>query len=120
MKISEFLLKEGVFSNEIKVRLKTGQMKLNGESITNDIELDMDSFVDAGDWIFHFISTLSDEKKNIFSVIVNLFDIETIFSGGCKINGKLIEEILPELNVFKKHNFFKTTKKQMYIIKKTN
>jgi hypothetical protein len=118
MKISEFLQKEGVFSNEIKARIRTGQMKINGEKITDDIELNNIESFEAGDWIFkNLLSVLSEDKKNIFLLITTLFDIETLFSGDCQINNKPIEEILPELNILKSHVFLKTSKKQMFILK---
>jgi len=41
MKISEFLKNQGLFSNEIKDRFKNGQIKINGEVIKTDIELDI-------------------------------------------------------------------------------
>jgi hypothetical protein len=118
MKISEFLQKEGVFSNEIKARIRTGQMKINGEKITDDIELNSIETFEAGDWIFkNILSKIPEEKKHIFTLIITLFDIETLFSGDCRINNKPIEQLLPELNILKSHTFLKTSKKQMFILK---
>lgn len=132
MKISEFLKGQGVFSNEIKARFQNGQIKINGEVVKDDIELDVidptpdprfkkqDNEIpfEAGDWIFqNLITWLSEDKKKKLFVICQLFDIETIFSGGCQIGGIPIEEILPELNVLKGHIFVRTSKKQLFIFK---
>lgn len=130
MKISEFLKTQGIFSNDIKNRFKSNQIKINGEVINNDIELNVifqspnPIFIttvnyEAGNWIFkNLISKLSDSKKKQLFAIINLFDIDTIFSGDCKLNNIPIEEILPELNVLKNHIFLKISKKQSYIFKK--
>lgn len=132
MKISDFLKVQGVFSNEIKARFSNGQIRINDEIIKTDIELnvkdptpdprfktkDNEIPFEAGDWIFqNLISVLSKEKKDKLFFITNLFDIETLFSGGCQINNKPVEEILPELNVMKGHIFLRTSKKQMFILK---
>jgi hypothetical protein len=128
MKISDFLKGQGVFSNEIKARFQNGQIKINGESVKEDIDLNVkkqipDPKVDdipfeAGDWIFHnLITSLSEDKKKKLFLITTLFDIETLFSGGCQINDKPVEDILPELNIMKGHIFLKTSKKQCFILK---
>ena len=132
MKISDFLKNQGVFSNEIKARFQNGQIRVNGEVIKNDIVLNfndptpppkfsspvVDIPYEAGDWIFqNLITKMTKEKKDILFTICNLFDIETIFSGGCQIGNKPIEDILPELNVIKNHIFLKASKKQFFILK---
>lgn len=132
MKISDFLKVQGVFSNEIKARFSNGQIRINGEIIKTDIDLNVfipdtskkfspvvDIPIDAGDWIFqNLVFVLSKENKDKLFFITNLFDIETLFSGGCQINNTPVEEILPELNIMKGHIFLRTSKKQMYILKK--
>ena len=131
MKISEFLKNQGVFSNEIKARFQNGQIRINGEVVKDDIDLNVndptpspkflntiDIPYEAGDWIFqNLITKMTKEKKDILFMICNLFDIETIFSGDCQIGNKSIEEILPELSVIKNHIFLRTSKKQFFILK---
>lgn len=130
MKISDFLKQQGVFTNDIKARFTNGQIRINGDVIKEDIDLNVKDptpdlrFLlnwepfEAGDWIFtKIISGLSKEKKDMLFLIVNLFDIETLFSGGCQLNNKPVEEILPELNVMKGNLFLRTSKKQMFILK---
>ena len=131
MKISDFLKQQGVFSNDIKARFTNGQIRINGDVIKDDIDLNVKDptpnpkFIkdelepfEAGDWIFtKIISGLSKEKKDMLFLIINLFDIETLFSGGCQLNDKPVEEILPELNVMKGNLFLRTSKKQMFILK---
>ena len=129
MKISDFLKEQGVFSNEIKSRFQNGQIKINGE-VVKDIDIPIKDHTpnpkfdsinppyDAGDWIYqNLISKMTKEKKDIFSFVCNLFDIETLFSGECTINNKPVEELLPELNVMKGHIFLRTSKKQLFILK---
>jgi hypothetical protein len=130
MKISEFLKTQGVFSNDIKNRFKTNQIKINGEIIKDDINLDVvfthnnPMFItnvnyDAGNWIFNnLILKLSESKKKQLFNIINLFDIETLFSGDCKLNNIPVEEILPELNILKNYIFLKISKKQSFVFKK--
>jgi len=131
MKISEFLKNRGVFSNEIKARFQNGQIKINGETVKTDIDLNVkdptpnpkilspiNEPFEAGDWIFqNLITWLSEEKKKKLFFICQLFDIETLFSGGCQINNKPVEEILPELNILKNHILLKTSKKEQFILK---
>ena len=59
--IQKILLKHGVFSKDIKVKIKNEQLKLNGETITDshmelDIEYDEDNkdfkFQELGDFLF--------------------------------------------------------------------
>jgi hypothetical protein len=120
MKISDILKGEGVFSNEIKSRFSNGQIRLNGEVVKSDIDLGNIEIIEAGEWIFNLITPLSKEKKNILFFIIDLFSVETLFSGDCQINDKPIENILPELNIIKKCKFLKASKKQMFIIKTSN
>jgi len=132
MKISDFLKNQGVFSKEIQARLSNGQIRLNGEIIKDDIELnvkdptpdprfkkdDNEPPFEAGDWIFqNLIIKLNSDKKQLLFFFVGLFGIETIFSGECQIGNKPVEEILPELNVIKNHIFLRTSKKQFFIFK---
>ena len=137
MKISEFLKNQGLFSNEIKDRFKSGQIKINGEILREDKDLPFkdptpdprfnfrqfspNSILppyEAGEWIFvNLITKMTPEKKKILFLFVNIFDLETIFSGGCMINDKPIEDILPELNVIKGHFFLRVSKKQSFILK---
>jgi len=132
MTITDFLKGQGVFANDIKARFQNGQIKINGEIIKEDLELnvkdptpdprfkkqDNEIPFDAGDWIFqNLITWLSEDRKKKLFFICNLFDIETLFSGDCQINNTPVEEILPELNVFKGHIFLRTSKKQLFILK---
>ena len=79
MKISDILKRNGVFSKEISSRFKNNQIKINGEIIPDDIELNvvepqwtnpMFSFdkkipFEAGEWLFvKILSKLTDEKRN--------------------------------------------------------
>jgi len=131
MTITDFLKGQGVFANDIKARFKNGQIRINGEIIKDDLELNVkdptpdpkfknDNEVpfDAGDWIFqNLITWLSDDRKKKLFVICQLFDIETLFSGDCQIGNIPVEEILPELKVMNGHIFLRTSKKQLFILK---
>lgn len=132
MTITDFLKGQGVFANDIKARFKNGQIRINGEIIKEDLELNVKDptpdprFLtkineipfDAGDWIFqNLITKLSEDKKKKLFIICNLFDIETLFSGDCQIGNIPVEEILPELKVMNGHIFLRTSKKQLFILK---
>lgn len=121
IKISDLLKNEGVFSKEIKARFQNNQIKLNGETVKDDIEFDIVESVppiEAGEWIFtKLLSKLTEDRKKIFLFFVDLFGIDVMFSGDCQINNKPIEDILPELNEMKGHILLKTSKKQMFVLK---
>jgi hypothetical protein len=85
--IQKILLKHGVFSQDIRIKIKNKQLKLNGELITNpnmelDIEFDEDSkdfkFQDFGNFIFDILmkgERVRDLLHDTWSVVD---DIETL------------------------------------------
>jgi len=123
VKLSEILKQQGLFSQDIKNRLKNKQMSINGEAICEDIELDVVvvenkkkdvtgvpfggevvKVVDAGIFLFNLISDRSD-----WLLKIKMFGFEELFDSN----------IENDLTIFlKKFMFLKTSKKQLFILEK--
>jgi len=123
MKLSEILKQQGLFSQDIRVRIKSKQIQINGESISEDIEIDcvvtkntkkdatghefggeVAAVVDAGDFIFNLIK--SNEK---WLCQLKVFGLDELL-------GTNIEN---DLTLFlKKFIFLKISKKQILVVEK--
>jgi len=104
MKLSDILKKQGLFSNDIKARLKNNQIILNSEVITSDIELLVeDNIINAGDFIFSLI------KNPIFLLQLKVFGFENLF------NSNIENELTKKLNQF---IFIRISKKEFFLLKK--
>jgi hypothetical protein len=124
VKISEILKQQGLFSNDIKTRIKNKQIFINGESISDDLEFDCSiiknvnkdvtgvefgndivEVFDAGDFVFDLVSNRKWLAR------IQVFGIENLFD----------TNIENDLTLFlKKFIFVKISKKQIFVIKKTN
>lgn len=123
VKLSEILKQQGLFSQDIKARLKNRQMSINGEAIGEDVELDVvvvenkkkditgvpfggevAKVTDAGVFLFSVISNRSD-----WLLKIKMFGFEELFDSN----------IENDLTIFlKKFMFLKTSKKQLFILEK--
>jgi len=127
MKISEIILHREtfkdiptIFSRDIKQRFKNGQIKIDGEIVKNDIDLNIvplvskhqmmmyintkNTILDAGDFVFNLIQT-----DKIFKHQLMIFGLEDIKQSNIKND---LTDILD--------NFFviRISKKDIFIIKK--
>lgn len=132
MKLSEIiLLREKfkpiptIFSRDVKQRFKNGQIKVDGEIVTEDINLDIkdlpehhqvmmwkdvkSGFINAGNFIFDILK--ADDEDKIFRNQLMLFGFEDIKQSNIKND---LTEILD--------NFFiiRISKKDIFVIKKNN
>lgn len=121
-KISEILKQQGLFSQDIKSRIKNKQIFINGESISDDIEIDcaivtnkkkdvagvefgndIVDVIDAGDFLFDLIKNKNWRDK------IEIFGFENLFDTNIK----------NDLTLFlKSFIFLKISKKQILILKK--
>lgn len=117
MKIIEILKQKGLFANDIRIRFKNNQIKLNGEP-TQDVDLDVEliekivddivikepTIIDAGDFIFSLL-----KKNPMFVLQLKMFDFETLSESNVNCELKNI------LN-----NFFiiRFSKKDIIVVKK--
>jgi hypothetical protein len=110
MKLSEILKQLGLFSNDIKLRLKNKQISVNGVSINTDIDLDVEEeIIKAGDFVFKLLKSHKEfEKQMEFLGFENLFDFDSE-----KTNVK--NELTSFLNNF---ICIKISKKEIFILKK--
>ncbi len=106
MKLSEFLKAQGMFSQDIKIRIKNKQMALDGESITEDIDLNIDSLntIDAGDFIFE---NIAGNKQRI--QLTNIVGFENLST--CNIENDLTR-------LMKLFHVLRISKRDLMVIKK--
>lgn len=114
MKVSDILKEKGMFSKDIRIRLKNGQLRLNNEIIKEDVEvtsmelsddITIDDIVqDAGDFLFFNVV-----KDPIWLLRCKIFGFENLF------NLEIENELTDFLNMF---NLLRISKKELIIIKK--
>lgn len=73
MKISEILKEQGLFSNDIKNRIKNKQITINGETISSDIDINCIKIIDGCDFVFNMC-----KNKNWLDKL-KMFGIENLF-----------------------------------------
>lgn len=93
VKLSEILRQQGLFSQDIKARIKNKQISINGEAISEDIEIDcamvkntskdvtgkefggdIADAIDAGDFLFNLLSNRKWAVQIEMLGFENLFD----------------------------------------------
>ena len=121
MKLFEILKQAGLFSNEIKARIKNGQITINNEIVKSDIDLNVeleevldiifheDVFIaakriDASDLIFKLI-----KQNHLFFHQMNIFGFENLF--GSNIDNELTKILSGFLLV-------RASKKELFLLKK--
>lgn len=105
MKLFEILKQRGIFSKEIKSRLKQNQITINNEIIKSDIDLNVDvKCIEVSDLICDLI-----KEDSIFSIQMKIFGFENLFN--CNIDNKLTKK----LNQFL---LIRPSKKEMFLLKK--
>lgn len=100
--LTDILKNRGIFSNEIKARFKQKQIKVNGEVIENDIDIEMDSILDVGDFVFSLM------RNNVWKLRLQIFGLEGLF--GSNIKNDLTEFL-------KQFKIVRTSKKDIFVIK---
>lgn len=115
MKLSDVLKQKGLFSNDIKSRIKNKQLRINGNQISEDIEIHAIPFgkndngediwwIDAGDFIFYEIC-----KNHTWINRCKIFGFENLF----------MSDIKNDLTEFLKGFFcLQISKKEVLILKK--
>lgn len=106
MKLSELLKANGMFSQDIKIRIKNKQMALDGEPITEDIDLNVDSSntIDAGDFIFE---NIANNKQRI--QLTNLVGFENLST--CNIENDLTR-------LMKQFHVLRISKRDLMVLRK--
>lgn len=121
MKLFEILKQSGLFSNEIKARIKNGQITINNEVIKSDIDLNIE-LEDVLDTIFQediFIIAKRIEasdlivdlikQNHLFFHQMNIFGFENLFS--INIDNELT-------NILRQFLLVRTSKKELFLLKK--
>ena len=112
MKLFDILKQRGLFSSDIKVRIKNKQITLNGEVIIFDLDMNIElendkaKVFEVGDFIFNLI-----KSNNNFSNQLMIFGFEDLFESNIK------SELTNILNQFV---IIKTSKKETFLLKKNN
>ena len=111
MKLFDILKQSGVFSNDIKIRIKNNQITINSEVIKDNIELDVELddkelvvITDADDFLFW---ALMKNKESIDKF--KIFGFENLFGSNVK------NDLTDILNEF---IFVRTSKKETFLLKK--
>jgi len=107
VRLSEILHGSGVFSKDFKTRIAQKQIRVNGETIEGDIEIDIDFihkdfFMDIGDLMFSLMD------RDIWQLQLQIFGIENLATSN--ITNSLTEELRKFLMV-------RTSKKNVFVIK---
>ena len=117
MKLFDILKQSGVFSNDIKIRIKNNQITINSEVIKDNIELNIETkldeenkevavIVDADDFLFWI---LIKNKKSDIATQFKIFGFENLFGSNIK------NDLTDILNEF---IFVRTSKKETFLLKK--
>ncbi len=116
MRIFEILKLVGMFSNDIKARFKNKQIFLDGEIVTEQMEVDFElepeeknipidkQIMDAGDFVFFNIS--KDQNKIALTKLIGFENL-----GTCNLENELT-------NLMKQHHVIKVSKRELFVIKK--
>lgn len=111
MKLFEILKQQGLFANDLRQRVKNGQISINGDVIKNDIELNIELNEDSTAKIIetgNFISKLILSKNGeIFAKQLKMIGIENLF------DSNIDSELTKNLNKF---IFVKFSKKESFIL----
>jgi len=117
MRLSNILRNLGLFSNDIKARIKSGQIEINGEKIREDVEINNCIFsipdarfksfenpniFEAGDFLCKHILT-----NKIWKLQCQTFGIEALWNFDNDLS-KFFSDFL----------FLKVSKRQMFILRK--
>ena len=126
MKLFEILKQQGLFSNDIKTRIKNSQISINGEPVTADIDLDvclnsdiLDKFANLGDVTItkaHQNKEITDDEfEEIFDMLSKFkvrkndlndltFNDATIFTNNATIleSGQFIADTITSTPIFSK------------------
>jgi hypothetical protein len=111
IKISEVLKHKGLFSQDIKTRIKNKQITVDGEVIESDVELNIEFNMQGSNDIPHvaefiFDHVAHDRCKLILCKIVGIENLA----------GSNIDNWLTHL--LRQHHIIKISKKDMFILKK--
>jgi len=110
MKLFDILKQRGLFSNDIKVRIKNKQIILNSDVVDFNIELNIElenekaKIFEVGDFIFNIIKS---NKK--FSDQFMIFGFEGLFDSNIKSD---------LTNILDQFILIKTSRKEIFLLKK--
>lgn len=106
MKLFDILKKRGLFSNDIKDRVKNKQITVNSEIITENVFFDDYTILDPGDFLVDLI-----KEHPEFIPQLKFFGLEGLI--GSNIENELTETL-------KKFIFIKFSKKESLMLKKNH
>jgi hypothetical protein len=110
MKLFEILKQQGLFSNDIRTRIKNNQISINGEIINADLDLDIELkddvaiTLESGSFIACAISL-----NPIFAHQMKIFGLENLFDSNIKND---LTDILSHFI------FVKISKRDSFILKR--
>lgn len=98
MKLFDILKQQGLFSNDIKTRIKNNQISINNEVVKNDSDINIKTLSDDVKIVIEKISKFNDNFKIEFdhnnTVIFSVL-LQSVFNN----DSLLIEEVFNKLNV---------------------
>ena len=106
--IQKILLKHGLFSQDIRVRINNGQMKLDGEPITDsrmelDIEFDEEDknfkFQQLADFLFDILVKGGLGRELLLGSWEAGIDIDTL--SGTNIENKLVTNVFRKVHILR-------------------
>ena len=101
--LSNILKERGLFSKEIKTRIAQKQILVDGIPIEEDVDIDMESILDIGDFIFSLM------RNNIWALRIQIFGLEGLVSSNIKND---LTEFLKQFIIVR------TSKKDIFVIKR--
>lgn len=114
MKLFDIIKKQGLFANELRQRVKNGQILLNGEMIESDIELDIET-EEIKDEIVAIVTEPGDLLCDIIKNNPELIPQLKFFS----IEGLIDSNIQNNLtNILNQFIAIRISKKEMFMLKK--
>lgn len=106
MKISEILKRYGLASQDVKSRMKSGQIRLNGEKVEGDPDIEAVSILHPYDFMRDVWHLCGDEPIN---TLLKIYGFEEMFDQENNCNMKLL---------FSNFNCIRLSKKDVIIIRK--
>lgn len=98
MKLFDILKQQGLFSNDIKTRIKNNQISINGETINADLDLDIKTISDDVKIVIEKLSKFDDNfKVEINNDKPEIFPV--LLKRAFKDDSILIEDVFNMLNV---------------------
>lgn len=110
MRLSKILKLNGMFASDVKSKLKAGQIKLDGDPVSGDLDLEVDphltkeNLLEVGEFIY---DNIVDNDFWYKTCMVIPFEV----LGTCNVNNTLTE-------FMRNFHVVRISKKEMFVVKK--